>query len=140
MPTWLPRIHRWFSDHEAFEGPNPHLDIDDTNGLGPENINIDEPVAADFHLYTHYYAIGSGEQSFTTQATIRVYADGVLRAEYRRALEKNDLWAIGKINWGVDGNVNVIPALSDDTNVIGSVQQLNFIPPNGEGFDFGDVF
>jgi hypothetical protein len=55
-------------------------------------------------------------------------------------LEKNDLWAIGKINWGVDGNVNVIPALSDDTNVIGSVQQLNFVPPNGEGFDFGDVF
>ena len=131
---------RWFTNDEPFEGANPRLDIDDTNGLGPENINIDEPVEASFHLYTHYYAIGSGEQSFMTQATIRVYADGVLRAEYRRALEKNDLWAIGKINWGVDGNVNVIPALSDDTNVIGSVQQLNFVPPNGEGFDFGDVF
>ena len=39
-----------------------------------------------------------------------------------------------------DGNVTVIPALSDDTNVVGSVENLNYIPVGGEGYEFGSVF
>ena len=62
---------------------------------------------------------------------MRIYGDGVLRAEYRRGLDKNDLWAVGKIIWDEDGNVTVIPALSDDTNVVGSVENLNYITKYG---------
>ncbi len=132
-------IH-WFPEFDMFTGPNPHLDIDDTNGLGPENINVDEPNPASYHIYVHYYAIGNGQPSIRTQSTVRVYGDGVLRAEYRRGLDKNDLWAVGKIVWDEDGNVTVIPALSDDTNVVGSVENLNYIPVGGEGYEFGPVF
>lgn len=131
---------QWFPEFEIFTGPNPHLDIDDTNGLGPENINVDEPQAASYHVYAHYYAIGSGEPSTHTQTTLRIYADGVLRAEYRRGLDKNDLWAAAKIVWEEDGNVTVIPALSDDTNMVGSVENLNYIPLGGEGYEFSSVF
>ena len=91
-------------------------------------------------MYVHYYAIGDGQPSIRTQSTVRVYGDGVLRAEYRRGLDKNDLWAVGKIVWDEDGNVTVIPALSDDTNVVGSVENLNYIPVGGEGYEFGPVF
>jgi hypothetical protein len=63
-----------------------------------------------------------------------------LRAEYRRGLEKNDLWAVGKIIWDDEGNVTVIPALSDDTNVVGSVENLNYVPVSGDGYEFGAVF
>jgi hypothetical protein len=131
---------QWFPEFEIFTGPNPHLDIDDTNGLGPENINVDEPLPASYHVYVHYYAIGSGQPSIRTQSTVRIYGDGVLRAEYRRGLEKNDLWAVGKIVWDDEGNVTVIPALSDDTNVVGAVQNLNYVPVGGDGYDFGAVF
>ena len=46
---------QWFSTHPAGEGPNPRLDLDDTNGLGPEIINIDEPAAGRYRIFTHYY-------------------------------------------------------------------------------------
>ncbi len=131
---------RWFDTHEAFEGPNPRLDIDDTNGFGPENTNIDAPNDGQYHLYIHYYGIGNGDVVEDTNATIRIFGDGVLMAEFNRTLAKNDLWAIAAINWSTDGTSVVTPAQADGEGVIGSVIELNYLPPNGEGFFIGDIF
>ena len=131
---------QWFPEHPAFEGPNPRLDIDDTNGLGPENVNIDLPNPGDYHVYVHYYAIGSGEASVRTLATVRIYADGVLHADFRRALEKNNLWAVGSIQWNADADAVVTPAASDEPNAIGAVKDLPYVPAGGVGYDFGEVF
>ena len=125
---------------EAFEGPNPRLDIDDTNGFGPENINIDEPQEGKYHIYVHYYAIGDGDEMAPTYTTIRIYGDGQLKGEFQRALDKNSLWAVGAVEWE-NGTTVVTPAQSDGDGVSGSVVILPYLPPNGEGFLFpGNVF
>ena len=131
---------QWFNTHEAFEGPNPHLDIDDTNGFGPENINTNFPAAGKYHIYVHYYAIGTGEAMERTRATIRVYSDGLLQGEFQRALSKNHLWAVSEVEWNADGTSTVVPAQSDEEGVSGAIVELPYLPANGEGFYFGNVF
>ena len=46
-------------------GPNgeiddPRLDLDDVNGFGPENINIEEPEVPQDYLVGVYYYLASG--------------------------------------------------------------------------------
>ena len=124
---------QWFPDSPPFEGPNPRLDIDDTFGLGPENINIDRPNPGNYSVYVHYYAIGSAEDSVRSFTTLRIYGNGLLRAEYQRALEKNQLWSIAELDWNADTGINVIPMASDDASEIGSVQDVSFLPSDGLG-------
>ena len=63
---------------------NPTLDIDDTDGYGPENITIDRnPVSGTYTVGLHYYcshSIGSGSApgDGPTNATVRLYCDGML--------------------------------------------------------------
>ena len=124
---------QWFPDYPAFEGPNPRLDIDDTFGLGPENINIDSPADGLYKVYVHYYAIGSAEDSVRSYATLRIYGNGLLRAEYQRALEKNQLWSIAELDWRVDTGLSVSPIPSDDATEIGTIQDVSFLPSDGLG-------
>ena len=69
-------------------------------------------------------------RSFTT---LRIYGNGLLRAEYQRALEKNQLWSIAELDWNADTGINVIPMASDDASEIGSVQDVSFLPSDGLG-------
>lgn len=48
---------------------NPRLDLDDTTGFGPENINIDEPRSGTYTIGVHAYS-GRGD------VTVRVYCGG----------------------------------------------------------------
>jgi len=48
---------------------NPSLDLDDTNGFGPENINIDEPEPGVYTIGVHAFSGRSG-------VTVRVYCGG----------------------------------------------------------------
>jgi hypothetical protein len=48
---------------------DPHLDIDDTNGFGPENTNIDEPANGTYRVGVHAFS-GSGN------VTVRIYCGG----------------------------------------------------------------
>ncbi len=125
---------RWFSEDEPFEGANPRMDIDDEEGYGPENINIDEPRDGLYHLYVHYYGIVTDIDS-PTNVTVRVFGDGLLQGEYRRQLFFNELWAIAELEW-VDGGLVLRQAASDIEGRIGSVVQLDSIPPRDEGFYF----
>ena len=124
---------QWFPDYPAFEGPNPRLDIDDTFGLGPENINIDAPADGQYKVYVHYYAIGSAEDSVRSFSTLRIYGNGLLKAEYQRALEKNQLWSIAELDWNNDTGLSVSPIPSDDATEIGTIQDVSFLPSDGLG-------
>jgi len=131
---------QWFPDAEPFTENNPRLDIDDTNGLGPENTNITTPAAGSYRIYVHNYAIASPDDTPTTWATIRIYASGVLRGEFRRALDKNWLWAVAQIEWLDTGDVEVTAANSDNGTAIGAVVELPYLPPSTTGYVFDGAF
>lgn len=50
---------------------NPRLDIDDTNGFGPENINIMRPQPGTYRVAVHAWASG-----VATRVTVRIYCGG----------------------------------------------------------------
>lgn len=50
---------------------NPRLDIDDTDGFGPENINIERPVPGTYRVAIHNYR-GDGPN----RTTVRIYCGG----------------------------------------------------------------
>lgn len=78
---------------------DPSLDIDDTDGFGPENINHDNPVSGEsYRVGVHYFADnGNG----ATYITIRIYLEGTLKFELREQyMEKEGKFLdVGFISW-----------------------------------------
>ena len=122
----------WFDGDAPLAAGNPRLDIDDTNGLGPENINIDAPKPGRYRVYVHYYGVVNLD-STPTRATLRIFLDGLLRGDFRRQLQRNQLWRIAEIEWLADGTATVLPATSDG---VGPGQVTEMIRCT-EPFDFG---
>ncbi len=128
-PTCTPI--RWFPESNAFSGSNPRLDIDDTHGFGPENINIDAPQAGTYRLYGFYYGLVD-PTNHPSGVTVRIYLDAVLRAEYRRIIHRNQLWSVAEIHWNEDNSSTVTPALSDVIGQTGAITAVPFSPyPDG---------
>ena len=90
---------------------DPSLDIDDTNGAGPENITHSglEPVRYDIGAY--YYASGTFGPS---NVTLRVYGNGTLAFEHANKFMERDgkFWHIARIN-GANGRVSAIDQIYD---------------------------
>ncbi len=101
---------------------NPRLDLDDVDGHGPENINIDEPVIGNsYTVGVHYYA--DDGDSRIAQIHMRVYcgtvsADPVYEAGPvpLRAFgwsTENEFWRVATVVW--DGAVcTVTPLFASD--------------------------
>ncbi|MBI5508741.1 MAG: hypothetical protein HY903_08300 [Deltaproteobacteria bacterium] len=106
----------WLNTAPAGAGPNPRLDIDDTNGLGPENINIDAPVAASYRIAIHYWR---GTQP--TRNTVRVYLNGIQVAEYRRTLTDAQAWLVADIKWNDSGIGSIEPYAADVAGQVGAI-------------------
>ena len=106
----------WFSNpFDAFwfnPGPNwggwassaddPRLDLDDTDGAGPENMNLgapegttQQPVAYDVGVhYWHDHGFGP------STATVRIWIDGVLVAMLGpQPMQPLDMWHVARIWW-----------------------------------------
>ncbi len=114
----------WFSGSAAGQGSNPYLDIDDTNGLGPENILIDAPAPGIYRIYVHFNgAIGTGGADPTSN-TVKVYINGLQVAEFARTLSaENDVWAVADVVWsGSTGFVT--PYDSNPTDEVGTVATM----------------
>ncbi len=77
---------------------DPRLDIDDTEGYGPENINLDEPEnGSQYHVYVHYY---SDDNMGATTARIRIYLSGELKWEGTKSLSgTGKVWDVARIDW-----------------------------------------
>jgi hypothetical protein len=86
---------------------NPSLDIDDVNGAGPENINLDDPEdtpSLPYKIGVVYYssgaAFGFGDDFGPSDATIRVYLFGQLEGEWTRRLNATgNFWEVAGIIW-----------------------------------------
>ena len=81
---------------------NPTMDLDDTDGAGPENLNLvdpegttAEPVAYSLGVhYWHDHCYG------TSYATMSIYIQGGLALQFTKIkLDPLDMWFVGKLNW-----------------------------------------
>ncbi len=122
----------WAPGDIAGDGGNPSLDIDDTNGLGPENINIDDPLPNTYRVYVHYWSDHAGGGA-ATMNTVRIYLNGVQRAEFKRSLTEYQVWAVADITWNADGTGTVTPYPSDVAGQVGEVasNMAGCSPPAG---------
>ena len=77
---------------------NPRLDRDDTDGAGPENLNVATPQQGmRFQVGTHYWNDWGYGDAF---ATIRVYIYGVLRDQWADVrITNGDMWDSHYIDW-----------------------------------------
>lgn len=77
---------------------NPSLDIDDRDGLGPENVQMDDPANCEWYaIGVHYYRQFFG----TAYVTVRVYINTNLVFEkINKPLTRGgQFWDVARIHW-----------------------------------------
>jgi len=77
---------------------DPFLDTDDVDGFGPENINLEEPIAGTYRVLIHYYDHHDGDDP---DATVEVLNFGNVVASYGpvRLSAVNDTWEVVDIEY-----------------------------------------
>jgi len=124
---------------EDAQDDNPKLDIDDTKGYGPENINIVKPSEGLYRIFVHYFDdYGTGNSG----ATVRLYINGKTRPEWKfgpKVLSNGgQLWEVALVQWPADDNedavVTAVDAVRDANPVIGATCRL---PTDGGTDDTG---
>lgn len=93
----------WDDADPPHVGGNPVLDVDDTEGYGPENINVKEPLAGRYKALVYYF---SDKDQGPTLATVRVYLYGNLIAEYQKMISDRQKWDIGIVDWPATGGAS----------------------------------
>ncbi len=85
-------------DSGIWNPESPSLDIDDTDGAGPENIQMDDPARCQWYAVgVHYY-----KQLFgTAYATIRIYINEELVYERpnQPLRQGGEFWDVARIHW-----------------------------------------
>jgi len=97
---WFNAKPNWAS--AASTKDDPRLDLDDTDGAGPENLNLDEPqgtVATPiaYDVGVHYWDDhGYG----LAEAEVRLYINGALIwSDGPVPLKPLDMWHVGRVRW-----------------------------------------
>ena len=108
-------------------GDNPRLDLDDVDGNGPENINIDAPENnTTYTVGIHYWADdGTGP----ADVIVRIYCNMQMVREFEPVTlngsgrpEENDFWTVADIVWDGGCSINEYGAPGD--RVISPLSEL----------------
>ena len=88
---------------------DPQLVRDDLMGFGPEIIGYENPANGAYALGVDYFATHTANGKEPTTATLRVFVDGLLRAELSRSLEtQGEHWDAALLRWP-EGTVSAVP-------------------------------
>ncbi len=98
---WFNNSPEWGSANKAIKD-DPTLDLDDTDGAGPENLNLEYPEGTP--TLAHSYAIGAhywnDHQYGVSTATVVIYLFGWVALKIEDvAMNPLDMWYVGKLNW-----------------------------------------
>jgi len=96
---------------------DPHLDIDDTDGFGPENINVDRPGPGVYRVGAHAF---SGLSA--SKVTVRLYCGGS-RLEPRAtlgpvALSEEQVWKVADVEIFADGRCEIRKLANPDGSAL----------------------
>ena len=101
----------WFNGHpnwgsyDPAVNDDPGLDRDDTDGAGPENINLDIPENVTYRVGVHYW---NDHGYGAAYATVRVYLSAKLVFEVVDVmLVDSDMWEVATVEWP-SGKVHVV--------------------------------
>jgi hypothetical protein len=93
----------WFNPHpnwgsyDPAVNDDPGLDRDDTDGGGPENVNLDIPENQTYRVGVHYWCDHGYGPAY---ATVRVYIYAVLVFEVVDVMMVNkDMWSVCTVEW-----------------------------------------
>jgi hypothetical protein len=82
---------------------NPRLDVDDSEGYGPENINIKHPAPGSRWVVLVHYWNQQTDGSASAPATLRVFAYGRQTIELNQLFEADEqMWRALEIVWADD--------------------------------------
>lgn len=93
----------WFNPTPQWGSPDPTilddptLDLDDTDGAGPENLNLIAPENLAYSVGVDYWNDHGYGKSY---ATVSIFIEGVLITKIDKVpMNPLDMWYFGKINW-----------------------------------------
>ena len=94
---WHNKTGDWGAPNDKSDDPS--LDIDDTDGAGPENVNHDNPeMGKTYSVGVYYYDDNGFGPSY---ATVRIYIDSQLKKEFQKKYLKStfDFWKVALVEW-----------------------------------------
>ncbi len=93
---WFNAQPNWGSFDPSIDD-DPGLDRDDTDGAGPENLNLNIPENTTYRIGVHYWSDHEYGPSF---ATLRIYIYSILVFEVTDVkLVNHDMWNAATIDW-----------------------------------------
>jgi hypothetical protein len=102
---WFNAHPNWGSFDPAVDD-DPGLDRDDTDGAGPENMNLNLPENTVYRIGVHYWSDHDYGASF---ATIKIYIFGVLVVEEEGVkMVNHDMWNAFTITWGEAPKIELV--------------------------------
>ena len=120
---WFNSLPQWGSANTAIKD-DPDMDLDDSDGAGPENLNLEHPEGDPatpryYSIGVHYWNDHGYGVSFST---ITVYLFGAVALKIDKvSMNPLDMWYVGKLNWPNQLTGTSMPPLSVCYQTKGSV-------------------
>lgn len=106
----------WDGASPIATGPNPELDIDNTSGLGPENISLDGiTLGQTYTIGVHNYSSAAGRtveiQVFCGQVTIptQTFVSAPLNGTSSGNCSANDFWTVATVVFNTPSTCTITP-------------------------------